>query len=166
MGVKGAATATLVASFWMALHYFLYLFSKDIKTRFKVFTFSFDRTMMKKQLNLALPMGIQECIIAFGWTCFLKVVGIIGIVELATTHIIFTIMHASFMPAMGVGMACSTLVSKYMGEKKINKSVWWIGLSYSYGLIDAVVDAHLHPFEDVMAEEFGNNQNPVEKKKE
>ncbi len=123
MGVKGAATATLVASFWMALHYFLYLFSKDIKTRFKVFAFSFDWTMMKKQLNLAVPMGIQECIIAFGWTCFLKVVGIIGIVELATTHIIFTIMHASFMPAMGVGMACSTLVSKYMGEKKINKSV-------------------------------------------
>jgi len=24
----------------------------------------------------------------------------------------------------------------------------------------------LHPFENVMAEEFGNNQNPVEKKKE
>ena len=32
-------------------------------------------------------------------------------------------MHASFMPAIGVGMACSTLVSKYMGEQKIQKSV-------------------------------------------
>ena len=68
-------------------------------------------------------MGVQECIIAFGWTFFLKVVGIIGVVELATTHIIFTIMHASFMPAMGIGMACSTLVSKYMGENKTHKSV-------------------------------------------
>tara|TARA_Y100001970_G_C14258589_1_gene877610 strand:+ start:11513 stop:12931 length:1419 start_codon:yes stop_codon:yes gene_type:complete len=123
MGVKGAATATLIASAWMVFHYFLYLFSGDVKKRFKIFSFSYDRAMMQRQLTLAVPMGVQECIIAFGWTCFLKVVGIIGIVELATTHIIFTIMHASFMPAMGVGMACSTLVSKYMGEKKIRKSV-------------------------------------------
>ena len=31
-------------------------------------------------------------------------------------------MHASFMPALGVGQACSTLVSKYMGEKRPDKS--------------------------------------------
>ncbi|MAJ50260.1 MAG: hypothetical protein CMB82_01430 [Flammeovirgaceae bacterium] len=123
LGVKGAAIATLVASIWMMFHYFIYLFSKDIKTVFEVFSFSFDWPMMQRQLRLAVPMGVQECIIAFGWTCFLKIVGIIGILELATTHIIFTIMHASFMPAMGIGMACSTLVSKYMGEKKIHKSV-------------------------------------------
>ena len=55
---------------------------------------------------------------------------------------------------------------KYRYLEKRNKSVWWIGFIYIYGLIDAVVDAHLHPFEDVMAEELGNNQNPVEKKKE
>ena len=86
-------------------------------------SFSFNKKMLWGQLKLAVPMGTQECIIAFGWTFFLKIVGIIGVVELATTHIIFTIMHASFMPAMGVGMACSTLVSKHMGEEKIQKSV-------------------------------------------
>ena len=130
MGVKGAALATLIASAWMVVHYFLYLFSKDIKNRFGIFSFSYNHKMMQRQLRLALPMGIQECIIAFGWTFFLKVVGIIGVVELATTHIIFTIMHASFMPAMGVGMACSTLVSKYMGEKKPNKPVSSIKKSF------------------------------------
>ena len=55
---------------------------------------------------------------------------------------------------------------KHRYLEKRNKSVWGIGFIYIYGLIDAVVDAHLHPFENVMAEEFGNNQNPVEKKKE
>ena len=55
---------------------------------------------------------------------------------------------------------------KHRYLEKRNKSVWWIGFIYIYGLIDAIVDAHLHPFEDVMAEELGNNQNPVEKKKE
>jgi len=123
LGVKGAAIATLIASIWMVAHYSFFLFTDSVKTRFSVLSFSFDKTMMKRQLNLAIPMGVQEGVIAFGWTFFLKIVGIIGTVELATTHIVFTIMHASFMPAMGVGMACSTLVSKYMGEGKIEQSV-------------------------------------------
>ena len=55
---------------------------------------------------------------------------------------------------------------KHRYLEKRNKSVWWIGFIYIYGLIDAIVDAHLNPFEHVMAEELGNNQNPVEKKKE
>ncbi len=55
---------------------------------------------------------------------------------------------------------------KYRYLEKRNKYVWWIGFIYIYGLIDAIVDAHLHPFEDVMAEELDNNQNSVEIKKE
>ena len=55
---------------------------------------------------------------------------------------------------------------KYRYLEKRNKYVWRIGFIYIYGLIDAIVDAHLHPFEDVMAEELGNNQNSVEIKKE
>ena len=55
---------------------------------------------------------------------------------------------------------------KYRYLEKRNKYVWWIGFIYIYGLIDAIVDAHLHPFEDVMAEELGNNKNSVEIKKE
>ena len=47
---------------------------------------------------------------------------LIGILELATTQLLFTIMHASFMPAMGVGQACATLVGKYMGSNEIEKS--------------------------------------------
>ena len=122
LGVKGAAIATLVASMWMTLHYAIYLFSKHIKTRFAVFSLSVDRSMMNRQLKLAAPQGFQEMFIAVGWSMFYKIVGMIGLVELATTELLFTIMHASFMPALGVGQACSTLVSKYMGEKQIEKS--------------------------------------------
>jgi|TARA_B100000029_G_scaffold119763_1_gene113112 putative MATE family efflux protein len=122
LGVKGAAIATLIASTWMTLHYFTFLFSKQIKNRFAVFTLSADRSMMKRQLKLAVPQGVQEAVIAVGWSVFYKIMGMIGLIELATTELLFTIMHASFMPALGVGQACSTLVSKYMGEKKIHKS--------------------------------------------
>ena len=122
MGVKGAAIATLIASTCMAVHYFSFLFSSQIKDRFSVFNLSTDRTMMMRQLKLALPQGIQEAVIAIGWSVFYKIMGMIGLIELATTELLFTIMHASFMPALGVGQACATLVGKYMGEKKIHKS--------------------------------------------
>ena len=56
---------------------------------------------------------------------------------------------------------------KHRYLEKRNKSVWWFGFFYIYGLIDAIVDAHLHSFEDIMAEELGNNQKKtIEKKKE
>ena len=122
LGVKGAAIATLIASIWMSVHYSAYLFSKQIKKRFDVFSLSVDQAMMNRQLRLAAPQGFQEMFIAVGWSMFYKIVGMIGLIELATTELLFTIMHASFMPALGVGQACSTLVSKYMGENKIEKS--------------------------------------------
>ena len=78
--------------------------------------------MIKKQLQLALPMGVQEIIVSGGWAVFYKIVGMIGVLELAATEIVFQIMHASIMPAIGVGQACATLVSKYMGEKRTDKA--------------------------------------------
>ena len=72
-------------------------------------------------------MGVQEMMIAIGWSVFYKIMAMIGIIELATTQLLFTIMHASFMPALGVGQACATLVGKYMGTKEIEKSEKSIG---------------------------------------
>jgi len=40
---------------------------------------------------------------------------------------------------------------------KRNKYAWWIGFIYVYGMIDAVVDAHLHNFEHLMASPLEND---------
>ena len=120
LGVLGAAIATLIASTWMAVHYAFYLFTPAIRSKFNTARFSLDMVMMKKQISIAWPQGFQEVVIAVGWSFFYKIMGIIGLIELAATELVFTIMHASFMPAIGVGQACATLVSKYMGEKKID----------------------------------------------
>ena len=55
-------------------------------------------------------------------TFFYKIIALIGIVQLAATQIIFKIMHASFMPAIGIGQACATLVGKYLGEENPDKA--------------------------------------------
>ena len=123
MGVSGAAIGTLISSIWMMLHYFYYLNKQDVVRQNEGFlSTGINVIMLKKQVSLSFPMGIQEMMIAIGYSIFYKIMSIIGIVELATTQLLFTIMHASFMPAMGVGQACATLVGKYMGSKEIEKS--------------------------------------------
>ena len=56
MGIKGAAVATVIASLWMVVHYCFYLFNSRVRKKYKVFQFSLDKRMIKKQLQLALPM--------------------------------------------------------------------------------------------------------------
>ena len=123
IGVSGAAIGTLISSIWMMLHYFYYLNKQDVVRQNRGFlNTGINIKMLKKQVSLSFPMGIQEMMIAIGYSIFYKIMSIIGIVELATTQLLFTIMHASFMPAMGVGQACATLVGKYMGSKEVEKS--------------------------------------------
>ena len=123
MGVTGAAIGTLISSFWMMGHYFYYLNKQKIIIDNNGFLkIGLNREMLKKQMKLSFPMGFQEMMIAVGYSFFYKIMSLIGILELATTQLLFTIMHASFMPAMGVGQACATLVGKYMGSKEIEKS--------------------------------------------
>ena len=53
---------------------------------------------------------------------------------------------------------------KYRYLEKRNKYVWWIGFIYIYGLIDAVVDAHLHPFDDIMSEDIYLDELSIRRK--
>ena len=47
-----------------------------------------------------------------------------------------------------------------------NKYGWWVGFVYIYGLLDAIVEAHLHPFKDVMSEDLEELKLEVEDKNE
>ena len=42
--------------------------------------------------------------------------------------------------------------SRYL--EKRNKYAWWIGFTWMYGMLDAVVEAHLSRFEEIMTEDI------------
>jgi len=135
LGVTGAAVATLVASVWMALHYSFYLFEPDIRKKYHVFTFEFNKTMLWRQIKLAFPQGSQEMLVMIGFATFYKIVGMIGVIELAATQVVFTILQTSFMPAAGIGQSCATLVGKFMGEKDFDKAEQSISESVRWSVI-------------------------------
>ena len=45
---------------------------------------------------------------------------------------------------------------KHRYLEKRNKYAWWVGFIYVYGMIDALVDAHLSPFTEVMGSSMGS----------
>ena len=122
LGVRGAAIGTFIATVWMFIYYFINLFKKEIFEKYEVLKSELNFSMLKKQLIISYPVALQETLVMFSFTIFYKILGIIGIIELAATQVIFRIMHASFMPAIGVGQACATLVGKYLGEENPDKA--------------------------------------------
>jgi putative MATE family efflux protein len=135
LGVRGAAIATVISSAFMMACYFIMLFKKEINTRFNVFSPHLDIPTLVRQIKLTLPQGIQEVVTMTGYVVFYKIVGIIGVIELAATEIVFTILQTSFMPAAGIGQACATLVGKYLGEKSPDKAETSIHESARWSLL-------------------------------
>ncbi len=119
--VKGAAIATLIAALFMVICYTYFLFKRSIK-KFRTDSMEFIFSNILQQVKLGFPISLTEVGIMTGFSIFYKMIGIIGTVELAMSEVILNIAHASFMPAIGVGMACATLIGKFLGEKNPNKA--------------------------------------------
>ena len=47
---------------------------------------------------------------------------------------------------------------KHRYLEKRNKYAWWIGIIYVYAMIDAVVDAHLYKFDDIIDSSLENGK--------
>jgi putative MATE family efflux protein len=105
----------------MVLHYTLFLFKKHTR-KFRCYDIKFIFPNLIQQIKLGYPISISEVVLMIGFSVFYKIIGIIGTIELATSHVILNIAHASFMPAIGVGMACATLIGKFLGEKTPDKT--------------------------------------------
>lgn len=43
--------------------------------------------------------------------------------------------------------------------EKRNKYAWWMGFIYIYGVLDAIVDAHLYKFDEIMDENLEGAEN-------
>ena len=117
LGVEGAAIATLCAAVWMIIHYTLRGFTQEFRTNYGTYKGGFNRETLKKEVEIAAPQGFQEVGVTIVYVLFFKIIGMIGTVEVAATEVVFTLAMASFLPAIGFGVACATLVGKALGEK-------------------------------------------------
>ena len=84
-----------------------------------------DRESMLSLIRLALPYSIQQVLFAVGIAVMFKLIGLIGSDALAVSHVLINIELLLIMPAVGLGMAATTLVSHALGRKEPEDAYRW-----------------------------------------
>jgi MATE family multidrug resistance protein len=119
MGIRGAAIATVIASYTSAIIIFLYMFKAKYRNQYATLkNHKFDWTLFKKLMRFGLPNGFHFMLDLLGFTLFVLLVGRFGTLELAATNITFNINHIAFMPMIGIGMAVEIIVGQRLGENQ------------------------------------------------
>lgn len=119
MGIRGAAIATVIA--WairagMLTAVFLsHEFNLTFGTRL---AWRFHAEKFKAILRLGGPIALQWVLDIGSWFVFLTLLmGRFGTEAMAASNIGLQLMHASFMPAIGLGIGVCTLVGHAIGER-------------------------------------------------
>jgi len=163
LGVEGAAIATLLASVWMIVHYAVRGMMGQFKAKYRTFCGGVKRETLEKIVDIATPQGLQEVGVTIVYILFFKIIAMIGTLEVAATEVVFTIMTASFMPGIGFGVACATLVGKHLGEKDPQRAAvsmvesvrWSVIFMGSMGILFMTFPATILPF-------FTNDRQVIE----
>jgi len=123
MGIAGAAWATVIAGYSSLAIYLVLMLTGRGRIRFG-FTKAalWDRSFMIRFLKFGVPSGIHFFLEIMGFTIFLLLLGRIGVQELAATNIAFNINSLAFMPIVGLGMAVTMVVGRYIGEGAPDKA--------------------------------------------
>ena len=76
-------------------------------------------------MKLALPNSIQQVFFAGGLTILFWIIAQVGTHELAVGHVLITIILFLILPAMGLGMAATSLVSQALGRQDSEDAHRW-----------------------------------------
>ena len=166
--IEGAGIATLIASGSLLIFYIAPLFKKEMINTYKTLNIKINHVMLKTQINLAAPLMITEIAHHSSFILFYAIIeNKLGVTIFEATAVVFRIMHASFMPAIGVAQACATVVGKSLGENNIKKAessiveglrgsffimggIGLIFILFAQYLVPPFVDSNLYYYDEVI----------------
>lgn len=80
---------------------------------------------VRSMLRLSLPNSLQQFFFATGITTLFWIIGQVGTAELAVAHVLINLALFLILPAIGLGMAATTLVSHSLGLKDFDAAHRW-----------------------------------------
>jgi len=136
-GVAGAARATIVAqALGSAVFLALILRPRYRRAYATLSGWRPQRALLLRLLRFGLPTGLQYSLEILSFAIFMMIVGRIGTAPLAASGITFNLNMIVFMPMLGLGVAVSSLVGRYLGGERADlaeRSTWsafWMSLVY------------------------------------
>ena len=117
MGIRGAAWATVGATFISPIILFFIYFSRKEHRQFQTrSTFKYDHLLFWRMIRFSLPSGIHLALDLASFSLFVLLTGRMGAVALAASNIALSINTLAFMPLIGFGIATSIIVGQYQGR--------------------------------------------------
>ncbi len=118
LGLRGAAIGTVAGwavSFVLPL--WVFLGRGNHRAYHTRRTWRLRGKLLGDLLRIGWPAGVQFCNDVFAWSIFnAALVGYFGELHKAASAAVARYLHVSFMPAIGIGIACTALVGKYIGQ--------------------------------------------------
>jgi len=117
MGVQGAALASVLAAvLGVVLYSCLTLVQRDVRTAYRPLRFgNLQLDGFRRMLRLTAPEALRGIALMLGYMLFLRLHALIDTRAVAAGTILVNISSAGFLPALGMGLACSTMVGRHLG---------------------------------------------------
>ncbi len=133
MGVAGAAWGTAAASLLRSVCLIWAMcYGRTAAPYEPLRAWKPDWSKTIRLLRVGIPSGMAFLLDIGAWSMFLAlIIGKFGTTHLAATAVVWRYLEASFMPAVGIGMAVSTAVGKAVGQGRppLARRMTWIGLA-------------------------------------
>jgi len=114
-GVAGSGAATAIAD-WIYAGFLLIAFRRRrVAARFVTRPVAPDGAAMQRFLRTSAPIGGQWMLDMLAFASFSTLVARMGTAEMAASQALISLMHLSFMQVVGIAIAASTLVGRYVG---------------------------------------------------
>ncbi|HVR70120.1 MAG TPA: MATE family efflux transporter [Vicinamibacteria bacterium] len=136
-GVAGAALSTVLTQALGAALYLALIFRPVHRRAYGTGSgWRFEWPLFARLLRFGLPTGLQYSIEILAFALFMMIVGRIGTAELAASSLAFNLNMIVFFPMLGLGIAVSALVARYLGAEQpavAERAVWsGFGMSLAY----------------------------------
>ena len=119
MGVTGAALATVLSQAAGSLVYLVVIFKPEYRRAYRTLAgWRPEPGLVLRLVRFGMPTGLQYSLETLAFAVFLVIVGRIGALELAASGIAFNLNMIVFAPMVGLSIAVSSLVGRYLGADR------------------------------------------------
>jgi MATE family multidrug resistance protein len=114
-GVAGAGAASSIAEWVGAGVMLAALARREVARRFRTRPVAPDAAQIRRFLRVGAPIGGQWLLDMSAFALFTSLVAHMGTAPMAATQAMISLLSLSFMQAIGIGLAATTLVGRYKG---------------------------------------------------
>ncbi len=119
MGVTGAALGTILSQVVGAGVYGAIILKRDYRKAYRTLAgWRPEPALVRRLVRFGMPTGLQYSLEVGAFAVFMVIVGRIGTLELAASGIAFNLNMIVFMPMVGLSIAVSSLVGRYLGADR------------------------------------------------